>query len=226
LCFLKHKSKKLSDSRRLSRLILLVIFDAAINQMLHQLAQFDRHLFYIINHDWTNPFFDAVMPWISTPKNWIPLYVLIIGFCLWKYKKQGIVIILLIAASPSVADFTSVQFIKPFVHRLRPCRDSISSKTDIERVSCGPGYSFPSAHAVNHFAVAIFMILIFGKKWRWIWFWGILWAGLISFSRIYVGVHYPIDVFCGALYGSFVGWLMSLLFYWLQGKYPDWVAVV
>jgi membrane-associated phospholipid phosphatase len=163
---------------------------------------------------------------VSTPKNWIPLYVLIIGFCLWKYKKQGIVIILLIAASPSVADFTSVQFIKPFVHRLRPCRDSISSKTDIERVSCGPGYSFPSAHAVNHFAVAIFMILIFGKKWRWIWFWGILWAGLISFSRIYVGVHYPIDVFCGALYGSFVGWLMSLLFYWLQGKYPDWVAVV
>jgi membrane-associated phospholipid phosphatase len=197
----------------------LVIFEPAVKKMLHQLAQFDRHLFYIINHDWTNSFFDSVMPWLRTPKNWIPLYVLIIAFCLWKYKKQGIVIILLIAASAGVADFTSV-------HRLRPCRDGISSKTDVERVSCGPGYSFPSSHATDHFAMAIFMALVFCKKWRWVWFWAILWAGLISFAQVYVGVHYPIDVFCGALYGSFVGWLMYKLFGLLQQKFPVWVPMV
>lgn len=194
--------------------------------MFEQLIHFDQHLFHIINHDWANPFFDSVMPWLRTPTFWIPLYLFIVVFCLWKYKKRGIIIILFIAATFGVADSTSASLIKPFVHRLRPCHDPVVSKTDIERVTCGSGYSFPSAHATNHFAMAIFMILIWCRKWRWIWFWGILWAGLISLAQVYVGVHFPIDVFCGALYGSFVGWLMSRLFYWLQGKFPDWVPIV
>lgn len=194
--------------------------------MLHQLAQFDRHLFYIINHDWTNPFFDSVMPWLRTPTNWIPLYIIIIVFCLWKYGKKGLVIIALIAASAGVADFTSGTIIKPLVHRLRPCHDPVISKTDIERVGCGGLYSFPSTHATDHFAMAIFMALVFCKKWRWVWFWGILWAGLISFAQVYVGVHYPIDVICGALYGSFVGWLIYRLFCRLQQKFPEWVPAV
>jgi membrane-associated phospholipid phosphatase len=74
--------------------------------------------------------------------------------------------------------------------------------------------------------MAIFMALVFCKKWRWVWFWAILWAGLISFAQVYVGVHYPIDVFCGALYGSFVGWLMYKLFGLLQQKFPVWVPMV
>ncbi len=55
--------------------------------MFEQLIHFDQHLFRIINHDWANPFFDSVMPWVCTPANWIPLYVFIIVFCLWKFKK-------------------------------------------------------------------------------------------------------------------------------------------
>lgn len=187
--------------------------------MFEQLIHFDQHLFYIINHDWANPFFDCVMPWLRTARNWIPLYILIIVFCIWKYKKQGIIIVLLIAASAGVADFSSAQIVKPLVHRLRPCHDPVVSKTDMERATCGSGYSFPSTHATDHFAMAIFMALIFCRKWRWVWVWAILWAGLISFAQVYVGVHYPIDVFCGALYGSFVGWLMSRLFYWLQERF-------
>lgn len=194
--------------------------------MFEQLIHFDQHLFYIINHDWANPFFDTVMPWLRMPTFWIPLYLSIIVFCLWKYKKRGIIIILFIVATFGVSDFTSASLIKPLVHRLRPCQDPVVSKTDIERITCGSGYSFPSSHATNHFAMAIIMILIWCKKWRWIWFWGILWAGLVSFAQVYVGVHYPIDVFCGALYGSFVGWVMSRLFYWLQAKFPAWVPII
>jgi membrane-associated phospholipid phosphatase len=194
--------------------------------MFEQLIHFDQHLFYIINHDWANPFFDSVMPWLRWAQNWIPLYIFIVVFCIWKYKKQGIIIIALTAASFGVADSTSVQIIKPLVHRLRPCHDPVVSKTDVERVTCGSGYSFPSTHATDHFAVAIFIAFIFCKRWRWVWFWAILWAGSISFAQVYVGVHYPIDVFCGALYGSFVGWLISRLFYWLQTRLPDWVPII
>ena len=194
--------------------------------MLEQLLQFDRHLFHIINYGMTNPFFDWIMPWLRTPKFWIPLYVFIVGFCLWRYGKKGIIIIALIACSAGFADFTSASIVKPLVHRLRPCRDPITSLTDVERVTCGSGYSFPSTHATDHFAMAIFMILVFCVRWRWICFWGILWAGSISFAQIYVGVHYPIDVFCGTLYGSFVGWLFYILFKKLQAKFPEWVPVI
>ncbi|MDB5138912.1 MAG: superfamily protein [Mucilaginibacter sp.] len=180
------------------------------------LLQLDRHLFYFINHDLANPFFDWIMPWLRNPKFWIPLYLFIIIFCIWKYKKQGIIIIVLMALSAGFADFTSASIIKPLVKRARPCRDVLVSKTDIERVDCGTGYSFPSTHATDHFAMALFMILLFYKKWPWIWLWGILWAGTISFAQVYVGVHFPIDVFCGAIYGSLVGWLFAFLFSKLQ----------
>jgi membrane-associated phospholipid phosphatase len=181
-----------------------------------QLLQLDRHLFYFINHDLANPFFDLVMPYLRNAKNWIPLYLFIIGFCVWKYKKQGIIIIVLLALSAGFADFTSASIVKPLVKRYRPCNDPVVSKTDIARINCGTGYSFPSTHATDHFAMAFFLIMVFRKKWRWIWLWAILWAGTISFAQVYVGVHFPIDVFCGALYGAFVGWMFSLVFIKLQ----------
>ena len=177
-----------------------------------QLLQLDRHLFYFINHDLANPFFDVVMPYLRNPKFWIPLYLFIIGFCVWKYKKQGLVIIVLMALSAGFADFTSASIIKPLVKRARPCRDLVVSVTDVSRVGCGTGYSFPSTHATDHFAMAIFIILLFYKKWKWIWLWGILWAGIICFAQVYVGVHFPIDVFCGAIYGALVGCGFATLF--------------
>ena len=176
------------------------------------LLQFDRHLFHFINHDLTNPFFDWIMPWLRNRYNWIPLYVFVVGFCIWKFKKTGLVIIAMIALSFGFADFTSAHIAKMAVNRLRPCNDPVVSITDISRVDCGTGYSFPSTHATDHFAMAFCAILIFYKRWRRIWLWGILWAGLISFAQVYVGVHYPIDVFCGAIYGALVGCLFGWLF--------------
>ena len=184
--------------------------------MIEHLIQLDRHLFYFINHDMANPFFDWLMPILRNARSWIPLYIFIIAFCLWKYKKQGAILIILLALSAGIADFSTGEIVKFQVKRLRPCRDPIVSQTDIVRVSCGTGYSFPSTHASDHFAMAAFLGFVFFRKWRWIWLWAILWAGLISFAQVYVGVHFPIDVTAGALYGVLVGWLMSLLFKKLQ----------
>src|SRR5471030_2411972 len=101
-----------------------------------QLLQLDRHLFYFINHDLANPFFDWIMPYLRNPKFWIPLYLFIIVFCAWKFKKQGVIIIILLALSAGFADFTSASIIKPLVKRARPCRDAMASQTDIAHISC------------------------------------------------------------------------------------------
>ena len=187
--------------------------------MIDHLLQFDKHLFYFINHDLGNAFFDWLMPILRNAKSWIPLYLLIIVFCVWKYKKEGLVIIVLMAACAGTADFTSVHFGKNVVRRLRPCNDPEVSKTSILRINgCGTGFSFPSTHASDHFAMAVFLCFVFRKKWRWIWLWALLWAASISFAQIYVGVHYPIDVFAGALWGTLVGRLIYQLFKKLQ---PD-----
>ena len=80
------------------------------------------------------------------------------------------------------------------------------------RVSCGGGYSFPSSHAANHFALAVFLIGIFGFAGQWQQKALLAWAGLIAFSQVYVGVHYPLDVICGAILGVLAGYLS--LYFW------------
>ena len=117
--------------------------------------------------------------------------------------------ILLLAATFGVADFGSASIVKPMVKRVRPCNDPQLAQTIISRVPCGTGYSFPSSHASNHFAISVFLIGAFHKRWRWIWFWALLWATLVCFAQIYVGVHYPIDILTGALFGTLVGYLFG-----------------
>lgn len=187
--------------------------------MSETLLQLDRQLFHFINHDLGNVFFDWLMPYLRNPKFWIPLYIFIIGFCVWKYKKTGVVIIALLAITAGVANFTSDTLIKRSVQRVRPCRDVLTSQTDVIRVGCGTGYSFPSIHATDHFAMAAFLVLVFYKKWPWIAFWAPLWAGIICFAQVYVGVHYPLDVIGGAVLGMLIGSLFALLFKKLQPQF-------
>ncbi len=186
--------------------------------MLNQLLQFDRHLFYLINNGLSNSVFDWLMPIIREPKVWVPLYVFIFCFCIYRYKKTGWYIIILLALTFGVADSGSAGLGKHLIKRVRPCHEPSLSKTIITRIPCGSGYSLPSAHASNHFAIAVFLSMVFYRRWRWIWLIAIFWAAAISFAQVYVGVHYPIDVIAGALYGALTGSLFALLFKKLQ---PD-----
>lgn len=175
------------------------------------LLQLDRYLFHLINHDLGNQFFDWIMPWLRNAKFWIPLYVFIVTFSIWRFKKQGLLIILLLVLTVGTADFTSASLIKKTVKRIRPCNDPALKETVVMRVDCGTGYSFPSTHATDHFSMALFLAMVFYKRWRWIWLWAILWAAVISFAQVYVGVHYPVDVTAGAMYGALIGILFALL---------------
>lgn len=166
-----------------------------------------------------NPFFDWIMPLLRNRFFWTPLYLFIIYFCIKHYRKIGYYIIGGVLLSFALGDLTASRLIKPYVGRLRPCNEPLLADEMIQRVICGTGKSFPSAHATNHFAIAVFLILVFYRHWKPILPLGLSWAFMISFAQVYVGVHYPIDVFCGAVLGSFIGLFSATLFKKLQPQF-------
>jgi undecaprenyl-diphosphatase len=177
--------------------------------MIDQLVQFDRDLFFAINHGLSNSFFDWLMPILRDRYTWVLLYLFIIVFSIKNYGKQGFIMLLFLAMTFGISDFLSSSVIKPNVQRLRPCNET-EIKTNVNNlVDCGTGYSFPSSHATNHFGIAVFLIMMFYHKWKIILPIGIFWAASISFAQIYVGVHYPIDILTGSLLGSSIGLGMS-----------------
>jgi len=180
--------------------------------MIAELQQLDTALFLKINRELSNGFFDVLMPLLRNRFFWSPLYLFMIVFFIVQYKKQGYYLILGVLLTFGVGDMTSSRLIKPHAERLRPCNDPRLSAQMISRVPCGSGYSFPSAHATNHFAIALFLISIFYRRWKAILPLGLLWAASIAFAQIYVGVHYPIDTIVGALLGTCIGLLIAFIF--------------
>lgn len=186
--------------------------------MIESILQFDVELFLKIHRGLSNSFFDWLMPLMRNRFFWSPLYLFIVIFCIKQYKKQGLYIVGMIILTFAMSDLISARLIKPFVSRVRPCNDISLANDIIHRVPCGSGLSFPSSHATNHFAIAVFIICLFYSKWKPILPIGLFWASIICFAQVYVGVHYPIDVTAGALLGTIIGFLCSKLFKTLQ---PD-----
>lgn len=186
--------------------------------MIESIQQFDVELFLKINRGLSNGFFDWLMPLMRNRFFWSPLYLFIVVFCVVQYKKQGYYIIGMVLFTFAMGDLVASRLVKPFVSRVRPCNDLSLANDIIHRVPCGSGLSFPSAHATNHFAIAVFLIFIFYSRWKPILPIGLFWAAIISFAQVYVGVHYPIDVTVGALLGTTIGFATSRIFKTLQ---PD-----
>lgn len=148
---------------------------------------------------------------ISGKMIWIPLYLGILVFIWFRNKKKFPIIVLFIALAAVFADQSSVHFFKNVFHRLKPCHDpELSGLVHLVKGECGGLYGFVSSHASNSFNVALVSLMFIKKKW---FTFGILcWAAVIGYSRIYLGVHFPGDVICGALLGSFTGWFFYRLY--------------
>lgn len=179
--------------------------------MFEQIIQFDQNLFFTINHGLSNPVFDWLMPILRNRFTWTPLYLFIAIFLVRNYGKNGWLILIFMGLTFGFTDYFSSSIIKPAVERLRPCNDPEIKNEVRNIVDCGTGFSFPSSHASNHFALAVFLILLFYNKWKSIIPIGLIWATSISFAQVYVGVHYPIDVISGALLGSFIAYITSAI---------------
>ena len=152
-----------------------------------ELIEFDRYLFELINQHWQNDFLDWIMPYWRDKKFWIPLYVVLLGFTLFKFKWKAIYFGLAIGLTVGVADTVSSQFIKKSVKRVRPCND-LEYKDQVHLlIGCGGGYSFTSSHATNHFAVAAFISLTLGLLYPMIRIPFYLWAASIALGTSLCG---------------------------------------
>lgn len=163
----------------------------------------DVALFEWINSGLTNVFFDWLMPVLRNKYTWLPLYIVLVIALPVLYKKQGLIMVLAAIITVSLADLTSNYGFKKNFQRLRPCKAEISVPV-VERVPCGSGYSFTSNHAANHFALAMFLWLLFRRKSRWVGPVVFTWAASIAFAQVYVGLHYPFDVLGGGLLGAMI----------------------
>lgn len=169
------------------------------------LKQIDQQLFLIINRIWANDFFDFLMPLMRSKLFWAPLYLFLIVFFVVNFGKKGWISVLFILITFALTDFISAGVFKPIFERLRPCNDPNIMGLARNIVGCGSGYSFVSSHAANHFGMAIIIGSIFKQKWPWVKSAFIIWASVICYAQVYVGVHYPLDVLFGALLGFAIG---------------------
>ncbi|CAA9289773.1 MAG: putative membrane-associated phospholipid phosphatase [uncultured Adhaeribacter sp.] len=187
--------------------------------MLEYLKKLDQEWFFAIN-GYHSDFWDPVMVAISERSFWFPFYALLAAYLIYRYRRQSILILLAVALALLGADGISSRFIKPYFARLRPCHDNSLSETINIVAGCGGRFGFLSSHAANTFAIAMLFAVILPRPYRYFKFFLFVWATAISYSRVYLGVHFPGDVLAGALLGILLGWLCGLLFHKLRSRYP------
>ncbi len=180
--------------------------------MIDTILQWDTSIFHAINHGWSSDLLDFILPAVRNKYVWIPLYVLVLSGMIFNLSvRQWAYCFLFIALAIFASDTISSKLIKSQFKRPRPCAE-ITMQPPVElRVHCGGGYSFTSSHAANHFCIAAFLVSVFGafmKRWKHLWW---IWAGTISIAQVYMGVHYPLDIFFGALLGIIIGGSAGIL---------------
>ena len=178
--------------------------------MMETLKAWDTALFLWLNSlhaSWA----DRPFALITATATWLPFYALIVAYLLYRFAwRRTLMYLAAIALLITAADQFASGLMKPTIKRLRPCYEPNIKASVHTPVGCGGDYGFISSHAANTFALAMFLTLLVQpfpehKKVKWLM---LAWATVVSYSRIYVGVHYPADLLGGALVGVLFAWLL------------------
>jgi undecaprenyl-diphosphatase len=183
-----------------------------MNMIFSYIKTIDTWLFRVVNTGMSNPVFDWLMPVLTTGSNWYAAILVILFLVVIRGKEQGVKTVILIFLVLGISDGMTSHVIKPLVHRLRP----FETLANIHQLVNAYGYSFPSSHAANTFSVAVLVHYLYKNKIISIILFTI--AFLASFSRVYVGVHYPVDVIAGAM--------SSVVYVYLAVKFYNIIARV
>ncbi len=181
---------------------------------LDKIEQLDHDLLLWINQHNT-PFLDDVMWGISSKWFGVPFYLLVAFLLFKKYGlKNTLIALAVVGASIGLSDLISTELFKNVIQRYRPTHHlELKDQLHIVNNYRGGMYGFVSSHAANMMAFAVASLLFLRTKWLSVLL--IFFALIVAYSRVYLGVHYPLDVFCGADLGATIG----LLFYYFSNKY-------
>lgn len=171
--------------------------------MTNFLYSIDLLIFYFFNHTLSCGVLDKFFSTITNVNNWFIAYLILLGISFFKGGKRGKIAVLGIILLIVLTDRLNATLVKEIFHRLRPCN---TLPDVITPLGCNGTFSFPSNHAVNNFAAAVFFYKLFPKL-KWILF---ITASLVAISRVYLGLHYPSDILGGAVIGSAFGYLFAL----------------
>ncbi len=157
--------------------------------------------------------FDPFWILVSEKWFWIPLYVIFLYFLYKNFNKKSLFYILLFVALGITASDQIANIFKFGFERLRPCHDP-SLEGLLREVKCGGKFGFYSAHSSNSFFVATYLTILLGKKIKQLPYFLFVWAAIVAYSRVYLGMHFPGDIIIGAIMGI----LLALFFGTLAKK--------
>lgn len=184
--------------------------------MLDKVLSFDENLFIFLNGLGSEKY-DGLWLIITKQTSWIPLFLFLLYIIFNKLgTKQTLYLLIFVAVLLVFTDQITNLFKNGF-QRLRPCNNP-EINSIIRVVQSRKSFSFFSGHAANTMSVATFLHLIFKKNFKYFWLL-FLWPVIFAYSRIYLGLHYPIDIIFGYLFGAVMGFLMFKLYQIAQKKY-------
>ncbi|MBC9796600.1 phosphatase PAP2 family protein [Sinomicrobium weinanense] len=184
--------------------------------MLDKIIEYDQELFLFLNNLGTESW-DGFWLFITDKFTSIPLYLVLLYLCFRKFGWKPTVLILVATALMIAFTDQLANVFKYGFERLRPCHTP-SLEDRMRIVKCGGKFGYFSAHAASTFAVATFFSLLFKQHYRSIPLILLVWALVVSYSRIYLGVHFPLDIVTGMVFGLLGGWLFYAVLRLLSKK--------
>ncbi len=179
--------------------------------IIDQLTSIDKEVFLVLNGLHTS-WLDPVMYMATDTVYWVPFYLFLLYFIVKEYKIMSLLVLAGVALTILLSDQITTSVMKPFFARLRPSHEpSLEGLVHLVNNYKGGMYGFASSHAANTFGTAAFLYLLL-KKSKPLMGWLFLWAALVSYTRIYLGVHYPADIVVGGIVGILCGWISFKLF--------------